>query len=195
MMKNNFFKAWRRRLNWWLIPLVVCLVNALGVLFYQVKLAGNVEGLQGLFDTTSKTQNDLAARQQESEAFLAKVEDSQESQRKLYEESFSTSEKRFTGMLREVRRLVAQAGLEPKKFNYPEALLIGELKQRQVVFSVQGTYNQLRTFINFLELNEQFLTLERVSLSGSSDGKAGHSLSIQISLSTIFAHEAPRGAS
>lgn len=192
-MNNNLFEAWRRRLSWWMIPLVICLINGLGVVYYQIKLAGNVEGLQQLFDAASKTQSDLEARQQESQAFLARVKNGQKSQRTLYEEYFSTPEKRFTNMLREVNRLTTQAGLEPKSRSYPVTSLIGELNRRHVVFSVRGTYNQLRTFINSLELNEQFLTLEQVSLSGSSD-KTG-SLSIKARISTIFAQKAPRGAS
>ena len=57
------------------------------------------------------------------------------------------------------------------------------LIQREIQFSVEGTYRQLRTFINFLELTDQFLTLRGVALS---EGGADR-LSIRLQLSTVFA--------
>jgi hypothetical protein len=68
--------------------------------------------------------------------------------------------------------------------SYPtEPLEAYGLRRRAFVFSVQGTYPDLRKFINLLELSDTFLTLEQVTLSESSGGALG----IQLRVSTLFA--------
>ena len=53
---------------------------------------------------------------------------------------------------------------------------------------MDGTYLELRKFINLLELSDSFLTLEEVTLAGETRGE-GPELNIRLSLSTLFASE------
>ncbi len=184
------FEAWRRRLRLWTVPLVFCALNAAAAVIYQTSFAGNVEVLQSLVASASEELAELEAERQESLAFLERIEARRAAMRELYEEHFSTEAERFTTMIREAKRLARQADLAPTSFSYPEqAIGDGELVERRVVFAVQGTYEQLRTFINFLELTDQFLTLERVGLSGSEGRGRSQVLSIRLELSTIFVDE------
>ena len=62
------------------------------------------------------------------------------------------------------------------------------LVRRNVNFGVTGTYDQLRTFINFLELTDQFLTLESVNLGGGA-AERDPRLRIRLSLATYFVRD------
>ena len=103
----------------------------------------------------------------------------------LYLETFASESERFAAFIREVRALADRAGLEhPPGYNYPEELPEEDwgLIKRSVVFQVVGTYQQLRTFINLLELSDEFIVLEGVQLSD-----ADARLSIGLTISTFFA--------
>lgn len=194
-MKRSF-EVWRRRLRMWMIPLVFCLVNLLGVVVYQSTLAGNVEVLQNLVKSAAREAAHLDTERQASEAFLERVKKRREGMKTLYEEHFSTRKERLTDWTREAKRLAGQAGLKPSNISYPETeILEGELRQRHINFPIQGSYVELRKFISSLEETSQFLTLERVSLSGGSAEGPDKGLSIHLELSTIFTEEPKRSTS
>lgn len=181
------WEVWHRRLWLWGIPMVFCLLNLIGVVGYQVAFAGKVEGLQGRFETTS---NDLAAlggERRKTEEFLDRVETNRENIALLHREYFSTEAERFTRVVQEVKQLARDAGLNPTSYSYPQNDIEDwDLSRREIVFHVEGTYDQLRTFINFLELTEQFLILEKVALSESGVHKSNPTLGISLTLSTVF---------
>ena len=54
----------------------------------------------------------------------------------------------------------------PRALNYPEEQIqqYGLIK-RSFIFNVDGTYTDLRKFINLLELSDSFLTLESAGLT------------------------------
>ena len=99
---------------------------------------------------------------EELEAYVDDASRSRDGIYELYRESFSTERERLTDMLRHVKDLASTAGLRPDTFSYPEEQLESfDLVRKRVVFSVEGGYNDLRRFINMLELSEQFVTLDR----------------------------------
>lgn len=186
---RNQSEAWRRRLLTWVIPLAVCTVNAIGVAAYHVRFAGSVEVLQGVKEEALSELSELQDERQTTETFLAKADERERMVKSLYEDHFATEAERLTEMIREAKRLARQAGLEPKTISYPEQPIAeGELTQRRMIFPVQGTYDQLRMFMNFLELTDQFITLEGISLSGNVNNTVGREpvLSVQLELSTVF---------
>jgi hypothetical protein len=174
-----------------MIPLVVCLVNAIGVVVYHVRFSGNVKALAGVKESALAELDELASERRKAESFLAEVDERHRMLQSLYEEYFATEEDRLTAMIREAKSLARQAGLAPKTITYPATPLAkGELSQRQMIFPVEGTYEQLRMFMNFLELTDQFLTLEGIELDGNFES-AGREpvLSVQLGLSTVFVAE------
>ncbi|MCP4656263.1 MAG: hypothetical protein GY856_12695 [bacterium] len=193
------FEVWRRRLWLWGIPLVFCMLNLIGVACYQLAFAGKVRGLQGRFESAS---HDLAALRNEhleTEKFLARVETNRENIALLHSEHFSTEAERFTRVVQQVKRLAREAGLNPTSFSYPEdEIEEWDLSKREIVFQVQGTYDQLRTFINSLELTDQFLILEKVALNETGAHKSNPTLGISLTISTVFVtpeKKPPRGLS
>ena len=126
----------------------------------------------------------LTARRQRAEAQLADIGDTRRAVDELYSERLSTESARLTRIITEVKDLASRSGLAPRQISYPtQPIEDYGLRQRSFVFQVDGSYADLRKFINLLELSDSFLTLEQVGLSDSSGGQ----LSIQLRLSTLFA--------
>jgi hypothetical protein len=111
----------------------------------------------------------------------------------FYRERLSTRRQRLTQVTEEVKSLARRAGLDPRSITYPEEPIEGfAVVERKFVFSVDGSYAELRNFINFLELSPSFLTLKKVELAG--DRRGGGELSISLELATLFAVELSESA-
>lgn len=184
---NQPFEAWRRRLRLWTIPFVFFTLNLVGFLLYLTTFAGSVATLQDLVQAAAQDREAIAAERQTSLAYLERLEQRRAAVERLYRETFATEAERLTDAIREAKSLALQAGLSPKNISYPdEQLKDQDMVVQRIAFPVEGTYEQLRRFINFLELSEQFLTLERVSLNESHGTGPNPILSIQLELSTVF---------
>ena len=187
----NFpFDPWKRKLAWWLVPFVFCLVNLLALGIYRAYFADRVPELQETFEVASNEVLELREETQRIELFLETASGAREGVDELYRDRFSSEAERFTKALFEVKNLARQAGLNPGSINYPRTDIneYGLIK-RNIEFGVEGTYDQLRTFINFLELSGQFMTLESVALGSRGEDLRNPSLGIRLSLSTIFIDE------
>ncbi len=179
------FEAWRRSLALWGLPFLFCLLNLLVLGFYFSFYAGEVERLEERNEIAAGELVEISRRSQDIEAKLDRIEAQDQNIDALYRDHFQTEAERFTRAIQEVKELARDAGLNPTAFGYPQQVLEEEgLIQRQIQFSVEGTYRQLRTFVNFLELTDQFLTLNAVSLSESGPDR----LRIRLTLSTVFAN-------
>ncbi len=183
------FEAWRRSLTLWGLPFIFCLLNLLVLGFYFSFYAGEVERLEQRNEVAESDLAELSRRSAEIEAKLAHIETQRRNIQALHRERFQTEAERFTRAIQEVKELARDAGLNPTSFSYPQRVLPEEgLIERQIQFSVDGTYRQMRTFINFLELTDQFLTLNSVSLTEGGPDR----LRIRLQLSTVFAIDTGR---
>lgn len=189
---NRRFEAWRRAVGLWAVPLGFCLLNLLILAVYQSLYAGRVEGLEDDYQKLQIRLGKLRDHSAEIDAYLGLIETQGQDIARLEKDHFRTEGERFTRALKEVRQRAREAGLQPTTWAYGENPLEEEgLIQRQIAFSVTGTYSQLRQFVNSLELSEQFLTLNDVSLSDSGSDR----LNIRLRLSTVFlTGEQPRTA-
>jgi Tfp pilus assembly protein PilO len=180
------FEAWSRHVWLWTIPLAFCVLNLLAIVLYQTRFAGRVDTLATDHKEAQQLLEELRLERERSEHLLAVAMEREKLTEELYSEVFSTAAERFTRIQLEVKNLARRAGLRPTAFSYPRSNLDWELIRREITFSVTGTYEQLRMFINLLELSEYFLSLDRVSLSESSAQGSSPVLSIGLSLSTVF---------
>lgn len=184
----SLFEAWRRNFWLWVLPLGFCVLNLLSYGLYRSAFAGKVERLE---QQLASTDSYLAALDEEHSIyvdFLDRVRIHRERTSGLYGDYFQTEAQRFTRVIQEVKRLARQAGLRPSSLSYPRQDFSGyELVQRNISFGVEGTYDQLRSFINLLELADEFLTLQSVNLGESVANRRDPKLSINLVLSTMFA--------
>lgn len=182
-------EIWRLRAWLWVPALLFFLANATAYSIYRFGFADRVAALEEDMD---ERREELAPLQQEGQRLQRLIQRAESNQRliqQLYAEKFPTRSAGMTRMQAEVKRLARQAGLDPRDFSYPEeAIEEHGLIKRSFLFSVHGTYVELRRFINLLELSPSFLTLEQVTLSGG--GEDGEELQISLRLSTLFTRRA-----
>ena len=183
-------EIWRLRLWVWVPALLFFLANATAYVVYRFGFADRVESLEARLDETQKELDQLAARRARVERVIQRSQRNEVEIRRLYEERFSTRSQRLVLVTAELKQLARSAGLEPLALSYPqEPIKEYGLIKRSFSFEVNGTYLELRKFINLLELSNSFLTLEAVNLSGG-EGERGPELDIQLQISTLFASEA-----
>jgi len=177
-------EIWTRNLWIWLLPLMILGINLILLGLYQTSFASRRTSLENISGRAGLRLEGLRSHHLELERFLVQVDQQKQAINSIYTEHFSTEAERFTQLLRVVRQLSRQAGLAPDSFAYPKENLENEgLVSRKITFSVEGSYENLRRLINFLELSEQFISLDDVSLSGESGSDR---LTIRLSLSTLF---------
>jgi len=190
-MKSSI-EVWRRSLWLWSFPVVFCLINGIALATYHLRFAGDVEGLEDRYRGRMSELETYRSENRQIADFLSQATGQQEKFDLLYEEHFQKESERFTRAITEVKHLAREAGLNPTSFSYPRnALGTTGLFSRRIQFSAQGTYRQLRTFINFLELSDQFLTLESISLNESNNNGREPVLGINLRVSTIFVGSVP----
>jgi len=178
---------WRQRAWVWVPALVFFLANLTAWSVYQLGYAANLKSLEGELTSQKHELATLKGRQAEADSLLRRADLNRQRVAALYEESFSTRKRRLTEVTAELIDLARRAGMTPTSLSYPEQEIqdYGLIK-RSFVFTVNGTYLELRKFIDLLELSDSFLTLENVQLS--QDPK-GSELRISLRLSTLFAKE------
>lgn len=182
-------EIWRLRLWVWLPALLFFLANATAYVVYRFGFADRVESLETNLEESRKSLAPEASKRTHFERLIERSRRNDEDIRRLYEERFSTRSQRLTRITAEVKQLARTAGLNPLSINYGEEKIEDYgLVKRSFAFSVDGTYLELRKFINLLELSESFLTLEEVTLAGDED-EQGPELHIRLILSTLFARE------
>lgn len=186
-------EAWRLRVWVWAPALVFFLVNAAGFIVYRLGYSGRVAALEGTLTRQEKDLRDLETQKKELQTQLTRVSINERQVRQLYIDRLATRSQRVTRFTSEVRSLASKAGLEPRAYSYPEEDIddYGLIK-RSSIFQVDGTYAELRQFLNFLEASRSFLTVEEIHLAGASGG--GPELRIDIAISTLFAREAEAAA-
>lgn len=177
---------WRRHLWWWLPAAIFVVANLVFVLAYQLIYAEQVEGLGEQLDAQEVRLERTRAQALELEQVVEVARANQEELRTLYVDRFASERRRFTRATSEVRELARRAGLDPSAIQYPEEELEDfGLVKRSISFRVEGSYAELRQFVNLLELTPSFITLEEVSLFQGE----GDRLAIILTLSTLFADE------
>lgn len=174
---------WRRRLGLWLPALVFFLVGLAALVVYPLRFAARAEVTAEELEERRAVLAELVDRRQDLEAQQQAIERTRLAVDEMYGERLATESERLTRIIAEVKDLAARSGLTPPAVTYPtEQLEEYGLRRRGFVFSVEGTYPDLRKFVNLLELSDTFLTLEEVGLT-----EGGGRLRIQLRVSTLFA--------
>ncbi|HYO12226.1 MAG TPA: hypothetical protein VE685_03410 [Thermoanaerobaculia bacterium] len=187
-MTGNPGEIWRQRLWVWLPALLFFLANAVAFSVYRLGYAGDVASLEEELDRQELQIGQLREQRKELETLVARVRTNDLQVRQLYSEHLSNRRRALIGVDAEFKRLASQAGLLPRSISYDEEEIESYgLVRRSFSFSVEGTYAELRKFINLLELSPSFLTIEEISVVGGAD--EGPEVKIDLTLSTLFARD------
>jgi hypothetical protein len=193
---------WREKRVLLIILGVLLLANAIFFFTYRVQYVSRLEDLdtlkeqaQGRLDQARNTR--IVAQQQ-----LAAYKKVQNDLQVLYNERWSTSAQRLTALIDEVKKLAAASHLEPPSYQFTA----GEPKNATtaasgikgsigtvtvgIAFTVQGTYEQMRRLINLMELSDQFVIIDGISLATSAAAEENKTtqriLTLNIRLKTLF---------
>jgi hypothetical protein len=187
---------WREKRVLLIVLGLLLLANTIFFFTYRVQYVSRLQDLdarqaqaQGQLEQARNAR--LTAEQQ-----LAAYKKVQTDLQVLYNERWSTSMQRLTALIDEVKRLAAASHLQPPAY----AFTSGESKQAAttpnakgsigtitvgIAFNVQGTYEQVRRLINLLELSDQFVIIDGISL-GSNESATDKTLMLNIRLKTLF---------
>jgi Tfp pilus assembly protein PilO len=177
---------WWERRRLWLPAAVFTAVAVLLLVGYRVALAGRL-GLQAsAVEQRQGTLAEVSARRQEAEALVRGARSTRLALDALYGDRLGTQARRLTAVIAEVKALARQAGLTGVEAISYQDREVAEvpLLQKQIVFQAVGGYDELRRFINLLEVADTFLTLEEIRVQGDAGGQM---LRLQVRLSTLFA--------
>jgi type IV pilus assembly protein PilO len=178
-------QIWRLRLWVWLPALIFFLANAVAFSVYRFGYAGRIGSLEEDLGRQRQELEPLERRRSELQALVTRVKTNRDEVERLYDKRFATRSQRLTRFTAEVKDLASAAGLEPASISYPEEEIEDYgLVKRSFVFTVEGTYLELRKFINLLEISGSFLALEGLSLTEGVE--RGPELRINVRISTFF---------
>lgn len=182
--------AWRRRLWIWLPALVLVALNLAFLSTYRFLLAGQAQLRVFRVERAEKELIDLEADQATLEDLVHRAQLNRDRVEEFYSRWLATESERLTQVISEVKNLAQRAGVESSSFNYPEEDLEDYgLLRRSIAFSVSGSYNQLRQFVNLIELSDYFLMLEDVRLNES--GRGNSTIRVRLKVSSLYLREPP----
>jgi Tfp pilus assembly protein PilO len=182
-------EIWRLRLWVWVPALLFFLANAVAFSVYRFGYADQVQSLEADLGEAQKELQPQTVRRKELERLIQRANAAEVAVGQLYDQEFSTRSQRLTRVTTEVKSLARKAGLNPRTLSYPQEVIEDYgLVKRSFIFPVDGTYLELRQFLNLLEHSESFLTLESVTLSEANQ-EQGPELRMNLKISTLFAEE------
>jgi hypothetical protein len=109
--------------------------------------------------------------------------------RQVYDDEWSTQDQRLTPFIGEVMRLATISELVPRSYSFSGTQSKGVAKtasanavEVSIAFPVEGTYPQIRRLINLLEVSDQFIIIDQITLGS----ETGDKLNMTIRVKTLF---------
>jgi hypothetical protein len=188
---------WREKRILLIVLGLLLLANTIFFFTYRVQYVSRLQDLDARQEQAAARLDQARHARITTEQQLAAYKKVQSDLQVLYNERWSTALQRLTALIDEVRRLAAASHLEPPSYQFTT----GETKNSTIVsntkgsigtttveiaFTVQGTYEQVRRLINMLELSDQFVIIDGISLASSPTTLGDKTLTLNIRLKTLF---------
>jgi hypothetical protein len=188
---------WREKRILLIVLGLLLLANTIFFFTYRVQYVSRLQDLDARQAQAAARLDQARHARITTEQQLAAYKKVQSDLQVLYNERWSTALQRLTALIDEVRRLAAASHLEPPSYQFSS----GETKNSNIVsntkgsigttkveiaFNVQGTYEQVRRLINMLELSDQFVIIDGISLTSSATAAGDKTLTLNIRLKTLF---------
>lgn len=179
---------WRER-RWLILAVGVLLtLNTIFFFTYRVRYEQRVDEAHARLEQASEQLAVAKARRTDYQGQLDAHRKLLSTIATVYDDWWSTPEKRLTALISEIRTLVGKSGLALQTLNFSqtEASDGSGTTSVDITFSVKGTYMQLRQLVNMFELSEQFVIIDAISFAGDqSDG----TIALNLRLRTLFKGE------
>lgn len=147
---------------------------------YQAMAAGGGKQLEAL--------EERRATIEQLEGYVDALEKAQNDMKTLRQDVLSTRALRMVDVNAEITGLSDRFNIPVEQVNYgTEILEREELDRYDISLPLEGSYSDLRRFLQAVESSEKFLIVEKVALRQSSDPAArGKKLQLNIDLATYF---------
>ncbi|HEY0787403.1 MAG TPA: hypothetical protein VGE86_02080 [Thermoanaerobaculia bacterium] len=175
---------WKER-RWLLLVLgALLLANLLFFVTYRVRFQQRVEALDVRLDQTREQLSGARAARTAAEKELAVYRQIITTLDTVYDDWWGSPQDRLAPLLIELRSLAKRSGLVPRSISYSqaEARKEGDTSSLTIAFGVAGSYDQIRRLINLLELSDQFVIIDEITLGQGND----QTLHLNIRLRTLF---------
>jgi len=190
---------WREKRVLLIVLGVVLLANILFFLTYRVRYQQRLEDLDSRKVQAQAQLDQAIAHRNGIQAQLAAYARVRHDIQTVYDERWSTQKERLSAIIVETERLAAASQLHPKAYSFSQELQKDASLSATVVhivFNVQGTYQQVRRLINLIELSDEFMIIDQLSLATAAEENSGV-ISLTIRIKTLFRDpkvESPQGA-
>lgn len=180
---------WREKRLLLIVLGILLAANTIFFFTYRVQYENRLRDLNTRRDSV-KAQLDAAKRARvQAEQQLAAYRRTEKDIRSIYDDVWSTQDERLTPFIGEVMKLATQSELVPRSYSFTGGPSKGVAKtaganavEVSVSFPVEGSYQQVRRLINLLEVSDQFIIIDQVSLGSES----GDKLNMNIRVKTLF---------
>lgn len=191
---------WREKRVLLIVLGLLLLANTIFFFTYRIQYVSRLQDLDSRLEQSQAQLDQARNARITSEQQLAAYQKVQADLQVLYNERWSTPMQRLTALIDEVKRLAAASHLQPPSYSFTAAeskpvagantsgaLAKGSIGTTTVgiSFTVQGTYEQVRRLINLLELSDQFVIIDGISLASTGSG-TDKVLTLNIRLKTLF---------
>jgi hypothetical protein len=198
------------------IPLAILgvflLANAVFFFTYRVQYESRLQGLDADKHAAEQRLANLRSERAKTEQQIAGYRRAQSELAMIYNDKWATEPERLTALINEVKNLEKASQLIGRAHAFNKSEKEAKLNSGlgtdvvTITFTVQGTYQQVRRLINLLELSDQFVIIDTVSLTGTNEAEpavAGAApagpppaasagpLTLNLRLKTIFRATAP----
>jgi hypothetical protein len=182
---------WREKQLLLVLLGILLLANLIFFFTYRVQYETRLKDFDTrLAESESKLEQARAARIN-AERQLAAYRKLQRDVQDVYDTRWSTQSARLAPLITEVKRLAVASQLVPESYNFG---LLGSkggtdfgAQTLGITFSVRGTYQQVRRLLNLLELSQQFVIVDQVSLNSAAEG----TLTLNLHVKTLFRNPGP----
>jgi hypothetical protein len=177
-------ELWLQRSRVWGPAAAFLLLNLVLLFAYRLVVTVRVGAQEDALVAAEQQLAEAQERRRELVSAVAAARRTDEEIEHMRGERFGTQAERLTLTMLRVKELARQAGLRGM-----ESIAYGDepledvgLVEKSITFNVSGSYQQLREFINLLELSDLFLALEEIRVSDEADGR----LRVSLRLSTLY---------
>jgi len=191
---------WREKRILLIVLGLLLLANTVFFFTYRVQYVSRLQDLDTRQEQAQAQLDQARNARITAEQQLAAYKKVQADLQVLYNERWSTPMQRLTALIDEVKRLAAASHLQPPSYAFttteskPIAGTTSGPSTKgsigtttvSIAFTVQGTYEQVRRLINLLELSDQFVIIDGISLASSETIGSDKALTLNIRLKTLF---------
>ena len=179
---------WREKRVLLVVLGLLLLGNVLFFLTYRVRYQQRLEDLDSRQNQVQAQLDQAIAHRRSIEAQLAAYARVRQDIQTIYDQRWATQKQRLSAIIVETQRLAAASQLNPKSYSFtqdPQKDALLSATSVHIAFNVQGTYQQVRRLINLIELSDEFMIIDQLSLATAAEENSGV-ISLTIRIKTLF---------